>query len=335
MAIDFSFYKRFNNINYATLQINAGLKTQQFNELNPILPITNTVSSLFFKENFLKIFDKKYISAQFSKDLTTGLYLKTGLEYAERSPLRNTDFRSWYKDDKNYTSNNPLQPLNENSDVFEKHNILVFNMSTYFTFGQKYINRPDRRINITTKNYPKLRLTYKKGLLANDSKYNFDFAEIHSDYTNTFSNKGDFALGVTAGKFFNVDDLAFSDYKHFNGNQSYVSGLGVNTDRFHLLPYYAHSTSNAFFELHAEHNFKGYVMNKIPLINKLHTHLVLGYHQLSIPEQKPYMEFSAGLSNVGFGKFRFFRVDYVRAYQGGFVMDGFTVGSVFLDAFGK
>lgn len=330
---DFSFYKRFNTINYANLQINVGLKTQQYNENNPVLPISNTISSLYFRNNYLKIFDKKYASIHYNSDISSGFHIKTGLEYAARSPLRNSDFRSWYQKDKIYTSNNPIEPYTEHLDAFEKHNLLIFNISTYLTFGQKYINRPERRINITTKNYPKLRLTYKKGLLGSNSKNNFDFAEIHSNYSNTFGNKGDFVVGVTAGKFFNVDDLTFIDFKHFKGNQTYVAGMGANSDRFHLLPYYSHSTSDSFFELHAEHNFKGYIMNKIPLINKLRTHLVLGYHQLSLPHQKPYMEFSVGLSNLGIGKFRFFRVDYVRSYQGRFINDGITVGTVFLDAF--
>ncbi len=328
-----SYYKRFNNINYKTLRVEGGWKTQQFNENNPILPITNSFSTLYFKDNFLKIYDKKFVTVKFSQDLITGLHLKTGLEFAARSPLRNTDFRSWTKKDKIYTSNNPLQPFNENSDAFEKHHLWVFNLSTHITFGQKYINRPDGRINVSTKNYPKFQLTYKKGLLGSKENFNFDYAEIHTNYHKKMSNKGDFGMSITAGKFLNAANIALADYKHFNGNQSYVSGIGENLDSFNLLPYYSHSTSKQFFELHAEHNFKGYIMNKIPLINKLRTQLVVGYHQLSLPEQKPFMEFTAGLSNVGFGKFRLFRVDYVRAYQGDFIKDGVVFGLAFIDAF--
>lgn len=174
-------------------------------------------------------------------------------------------------------------------------------------------------------------MSYKKGFLSSLSQYNFDFVEIRTDYSKKFGNKGDFVMGVNMGKFLKSSNLAFPDYKHFNGNQSYVSGLGKNNDRFNLLPYYSHSANNAFFELHTEHNFRGYIMNKMPLMNKLRTHLVLGYHQLSLPSQKPYREFTAGLSNVGIGKFRFFKIDYVRAYQGGFQKDGIVVGMIFLD----
>ncbi|WP_158221775.1 hypothetical protein [Myroides sp. N17-2] len=44
-------------------------------------------------------------------------------------------------------------------------------------------------------------------------------------------------------------------------------------------------------------------------------------------ESRPYQEFTAGLSNFGFGKINFFRIDYVRSYNGGaFAKDGIMIG---------
>jgi hypothetical protein len=85
-------------------------------------------------------------------------------------------------------------------------------------------------------------------------------------------------------------------------------------------------------ETHIEHNFEGYIMNRIPFLNKLKSTLVLGYHQLATPEIKPYQEFTVGLDNLGFGKFRMLRVDYVRSYQGSAYMgDGVIFGLKFLN----
>jgi hypothetical protein len=92
------------------------------------------------------------------------------------------------------------------------------------------------------------------------------------------------------------------------------------------LPYYAASTNDSYLETHFEHNDKGYIMNKIPLLNKLQSKLMLGFKNLAVPDRKPYQEFSVGLSNLGFGKVRIFRVDYVRSYQGGFQGDGVMFG---------
>jgi hypothetical protein len=97
------------------------------------------------------------------------------------------------------------------------------------------------------------------------------------------------------------------------------------------MPYYTNSTNDSYFELHTEHNDKGYIMNKIPLLNLLKSNLVLGYHLLAIPKTNPYSEYSVGLDNLGFGKFKIFRLDYVRSYQNGFQKDGVIVGLKFLN----
>src|SRR5690606_2325181 len=58
-----SFRYKFNNINSPFLTISGGVETHQLNAAQPISPLVNSVSYLFFEKNFLKIFDKD--SAQF------------------------------------------------------------------------------------------------------------------------------------------------------------------------------------------------------------------------------------------------------------------------------
>jgi hypothetical protein len=53
---------------------------------------------------------------------------------------------------------------------------------------------------------------------------------------------------------------------------------------------------------------------------------MLGFHNLAISNRKPYQEISIGLDNLGIGKFKQFRVDYVRSYQNGFQGDGVIFG---------
>jgi hypothetical protein len=72
-------------------------------------------------------------------------------------------------------------------------------------------------------------------------------------------------------------------------------------------------------------------MNKIPLLNLLKSNLILGFHNLAIPDVNPYSEFSVGLDNLGLGKFKMLRVDYVRSYQNGFKGDGVVFGLKFLN----
>jgi len=144
-------------------------------------------------------------------------------------------------------------------------------------------------------------------------------------------NKGELKMNLKAGKFFNASSISFVDYKHFDGNQTHVSGGESYTNVFNNLPYYKSSTNDSYFEAHFEHNDKGYIMNKIPLLNKLQSQLILGFHNLAIPNRTPYQEFSIGLDNLGVGKFRVLRIDYLRSYQNGYQGDAIIFGLKFLN----
>jgi hypothetical protein len=116
------------------------------------------------------------------------------------------------------------------------------------------------------------------------------------------------------------------DFKHVNGNQTHVNMNGNYLSCFKNLGYYDLSTPENYFEYHLEHDFNGYILGKIPLLNSLNYNLIIGAHSFSTKQQKPYQEYSLGINNIGWGKYRFLRIDYVRSYQSGFINDGVLFG---------
>jgi hypothetical protein len=326
-----SYMRKFNNLNNSTLYVNGGSSVNQFNPNNPISTIVNSVSSLFFKNNFIKLYEKNFVSAYFGREVINGLNLNLNLEYSERKPLWNTSDQSVVKSSDVYTSNNPLLPFDYVTPAFEKHNLMKATIAARIKFGQQYWTRPDGKYNIGNDDYPSILLGYEKTFAATDKKYEYDLlsARITQDFS--IGNKGELKLNLKAGKFFNADNISFVDYRHFNGNQTHISNGESYTNQFNNLPYYSASTNDSFLEFHAEHNDKGFIMNKVPLLNKLKSQLVLGFHNLAIPERKPYQEFTVGLDNLGFGKFRIFRVDYIRSYQSGYQGDAVLFGLKFLN----
>jgi hypothetical protein len=320
------FSKKFNNINNATLNINGGSTISQFNSSNPISGLVNTFSSLLFKNNFMKLYEKNFISANFGREVVNGLNLNANLEYSERKPLWNTTDHSITKTDDIYSSNNPLLPFDYTTPAFEKHNLVKGSLLAKIQFGQHYLSRPDGKYNIGNDDYPTIYLGYEKAFSATDKKYEYDLLSARVTQDFSVGNKGDLKVNMKAGKFFNADNISFVDYKHFNGNQTHITGGDGYSNLFNNLPYYTASTNDSFFEFHAEHNDKGFLMNKIPLLNKLQSQLVLGFHNLAVPNRNPYQEFSIGLDNLGVGKARLFRVDYVRSYQNGYKGDAIIFG---------
>lgn len=323
----------FNRTNRLYVGLSAGNSAVQFNRSQPISPLINTISSLFFERNYMKVYDLTYVSARWGQEVFNGLYMDAGIGYEERQRLFNTtDYVTIPNDDVDYTPNVPRQGANE---VLEPgvidHNIMKFRASAYITFGQKYYTYPDSKFSFDSGKYPRLRLNLETGF--NASLDGYDYTQLSaglSQYVEA-GNKGDLSYNFKAGTFINGEEISFVDYQHFNGNQTRVGTSSRYINVFNLLPYYDLSTNSGYFEGHMEHNFRGWILGKIPGLNKLNFNLVVGGHVLSTENNKPYFEYSIGLDNLGWGKFRFLRIDYVRSeFQG--VSDGaFIFGLKFLN----
>jgi hypothetical protein len=328
-----TYVNKFNNQNHSEFRFAAGSYLAQFNSENPIIKIVNSVSTLFFKENYIKLYERNFINTCFEREIFNGLTLNAEVVYSERKPVFNTTDFVIIKKDQEFTSNNPLLPEDEITPAIVKHNLVNTYLTAKINFGQQYMSRPDGKFNIPDDQYPVVYFGYEKGFGSNLDDYNFDHINARMTYDVTLGNKGNLEMNVKAGKFYNAESISFVDYKHFNGNQTYVGSDDRYLNVFNLLPYYSASTNDSYLEIHAEHNDNGYIMNKIPLLNKLHSTLVLGYHNLSVPKRSPYHEYTVGLDQLGFGKFKVFRIDYIHSYQSGHQEDGVIFGLKILDIF--
>ncbi|MGF1556415.1 DUF5686 and carboxypeptidase regulatory-like domain-containing protein [Paucihalobacter sp.] len=323
---------KFNNISKAILSLSGGVTTEQFNSSEPITPLANSFTSLFFESNFMKLYDKSFLQLTFSEEIANGFRLFGTMSYERRKALFNTSDEVYFdKNDKIYSSNNPLDPAAFGVAPFDTHNIVKLNVAAQFNFGQNYLSYPRTKSNIPNDKFPTLTIGYEQGLGATNSNYNFQQIKARLYQSFDISNKGRFSYNMRSGKLFNAENIAFMDFQHFNGNQTRISTNGSYTDVFNNLEYYRLSTNNSYFESHIEHNFNGYLLNKIPLINKLGFSTVIGIHNLSTSGHRPYHEFSVGLDKIGWGKFRFLRVDYVRSYQGGYIGDAIIFGLNFFN----
>ncbi|MDT7832696.1 DUF5686 and carboxypeptidase regulatory-like domain-containing protein [Flavobacteriaceae bacterium S356] len=320
----FYFTKKWDNISRPIFNFSAGVETSQFNYRQPISSFYNMIYSLTRERNYMKIYEKTFARIGYRQEVSNGVRLNTSLEYADRKPLFNTTNYTIFGKDHSYTSNNPLDPT-ATTAPFSQHKIWTFNAGASIVFGQKYLSYPDSKINIGNPKYPRLYVGYRKMFGADNSNLNSDLFIARLRQNVNTGNVGLFRYNIRSGIFLKQKNLAFMDYLHPNGNQISVSD-GQYMNRFNLLEYYKLSTNDKYAEFHAEHNFRGYLLGKVPLLNKLNFHLVAGAKALFTGDQKPYTEYSVGLDNIGFGKWRFLRVDYVRSNFNGIQNDGFMFG---------
>ena len=143
------FRYKFNNVNDLNIGFSSGIKVQQYNEQDPISSLINETSSLFFEDNYMKLFENRFVKINYGQELFNGFRFGTALSYENRRGLLNSsDFTFINYDDKSYTSNNPLDPLNFDSAPFENHNILKFKFRGAIRFGQKYQAHQDKEPQI-------------------------------------------------------------------------------------------------------------------------------------------------------------------------------------------
>ncbi|MEM7186525.1 MAG: DUF5686 and carboxypeptidase regulatory-like domain-containing protein [Bacteroidota bacterium] len=327
-----SVSKRFNRTNRLQLYLTGGSAAVQFNANQPISPLINTVSTLFFERNYMKTYELNFVRAGYSQEVFNGLWIVANTGYEERQPLFNTtNYVTIPNDDVTYTSNNPLDPTDFVNPAIEKHDIIKTNINAYITFGQKYMTYPDGKFNVGENKYPRLIFRLENGLGSSNSDYNYTQLKAQMVQNFDLGSLGDLDYNLRGGTFINGDDISFVDYQHFNGNQTRVGTSSRYTNVFNLLPYYSLSTNKSYFEGHLEHNFKGFILGRIPGLNQLNFNLVAGAHFLSTQTNKPYSELSVGLDNLGWGKFRFLRLDYVHSFHDGNDFGAFVFGLKFLN----
>ncbi len=171
--------------------------------------------------------------------------------------------------------------------------------------------------------YPSLSLAFRhgyKGVFGGTHDYN----KIQFQYSHPIL-LGKFGIARTtfqASKTFGKVPLLLLN--PVPANQSY--SLVPNT--FALMNYYDYIT-DAYMSLHLEHHFNGFILNRIPLIQKLKWRSLATFRMVygsisdknieinksnisyNAPTDKPYYEYGVGIENIGWGNFRFFRIDAI------------------------
>ncbi|MDX5436880.1 MAG: DUF5686 family protein, partial [Pontibacter sp.] len=305
-------YYQYDPIKNSTISLEGGRYVYQINNLNPISPFVNTLYTLLAERNYMKLYQRDFGLVSYRSELWNGIRFNTSVEYAHRMPLQNTadfTFRDRDKEEATrFTDNVPVNAELPNA-AFSPHEALTVTAALSIRPGQRYITRPDDKINLGS-TYPTFTLSYRGGIKAfgGDVKYNTAGLSIADDIS--FGLLGRSKYSVLGAVFWGKEDMRLLDYKHFNGNRTLVAGT---YEGFQLLDYYRYSTNNRYLEAHYEHHFNGFLFNKIPLFRKLKWQEVVSLNYLNTQESRHYLELGLGIEHI----FKVLRVDFVTSFQEG------------------
>ena len=294
--------------------VQGGRYVFQFNPDNPISPALNTLTTLLFEQNFMKLYQKDFLNLTITTSpFQQRLALTGSLEYAQRSELANfkeaiTPWINWRN--RTYTANRP----NNNEVVstgFPTHDALILNLTASARLGEtQYVIRNGRRIARRDNDSPLLTLNYRKGMREVD--YDFLQASIAHSIETGIRSRLNYKL--EAGAFLNSRQLYFPDFKHFAGNEFFFQ-QGDVVSTFRLLPYYQYSTGKRFAEAHVLAEFRKFLITQVTLVRLTGLKENLFVHHLYTPASRNYTELGYGLDGLIPQVLPFFRVEVISQWQ--------------------
>jgi Family of unknown function (DUF5686)/CarboxypepD_reg-like domain len=292
------------------VMVAGGKNVFQFNPSSPIQGLNNSVATLLYTANYMKIYEKAFGEIAGSKTLNNGMRLTLRMSYEDRMPLQNTDTTYKWKQyrDRRFTSNYPEELP---AGFFNRHQALLTTVSLRWQPGVKFIQYPKRRF-VVESDQPVFNLTLTKGwknIFGSDVDFGKWLLSVEDDLNMKLG--GTVKYFAEVGGFINNSNVQLPDWRHFNGNQTIVASPFVRS--FQLAPYYANSTRDQFFATaHVEWHLNGLLTNKIPLFRRLNWNLVTGSNAFLVDASRNYMEIFVGLENI----FKTLRVDVVAGYDG-------------------
>ncbi len=305
-----------------TLSAEGGRAISQYNPDNPISFLLNSVTTLFFEQNFAKIYEKDYIRLNYVHAQNNDHFkIGASVEYADRTGLENDEKLNRYRwinwKRREFTSNAPVIPYDLHSGLsvpeplMPDHSALVFQVSASYKPWQKYRIK-NGKTTFYKDDSPELLLNYRKGIpdvLGSDADFDFLHLRVKHGFQTGIRSKLYYQLG--AGSFLNRRSVWFPDYQHFSGNRFFFQ-FGDPVGTFRMLDYYRHSTREEFLEGHLLAEFRQLLFTQIQWFRRYGIKETVIAHYLATPGSSHYTELGYGF-DVGI---RFpFRVEVVSNFE--------------------
>jgi hypothetical protein len=254
-----------------------------FKDRYDLITINQSISAILSRSNFVRV---RGWNLGHRMEIWNGIYLDAEVEYEHKNSIDDLVLSDWSE----FLFGELNEPL-----PFEEYNGFILNLDLVIIFDQKYITRGRKKI-VLGSDFPTLKIQYKKGIPGIlKSEINFDQIDLSLAHRPPATKFGSMNWELKAGAFLNQKSLRFIEYKYFRGSDPYIFTSPL--ENFQLLGPTL-STPNAFYQGNIIHHFDGFIMDKIPWINKLQLEIIAGAGSLAIPNQ----DFIHGEVFAGLGK---------------------------------
>jgi len=280
----------------------------------------NTFSSLLYKRNFMKIYEKTFMEVGVGYKFSDALQISSDIKWEDRNPLSNTSDYSFFFDSRLYTDNNPSN-IEMPFTGFSNHQALIVNATLQYRPVLKYRIYNGKKQALTYKS-PEFSFTYRKGIDgALGSDIDYDFVELSGTHSLGIGAGNRLDLGFEVGSFLNNSSTSIADYKHFAGNQLSINLFSKPS--FRLLDYFMYSTNNSFVSSNVQYHFRKFLLTRIPELRLVGIKENVFFNYLKTSYSPNYFEAGYSIDNI----FRLLRFEVAAAFiDGSYQKTGFRAG---------
>ncbi|MEM6397819.1 MAG: DUF5686 and carboxypeptidase regulatory-like domain-containing protein [Bacteroidota bacterium] len=301
-----------NNRNTSDWRIEGGRNLRQFDRNGAIDPWLNVFTSLLGQDNFLRLYERRYVSTTFYRAIEQDWAYTLDASYEDRSQVRNNSNAAWFKNDEEvYLPNFPI-----NNELLTDTRIPV-GQARSLSFGAEFLWRPNQKYTRSGKrkepisnSSPELTLGVRTGLPALGGET--EFVQLEAGYRDRIEIgvRGRLDVQLKAG-FFPVDEVVdFADFKHFT-TTNIVIGYPDPLTGYRLLPIYLNSTAQEYGQAFVHYQFRKFLLTRLWSIQKLGWREDVFVNYLYTPTSENYTELGYTIDGI----FRFLRVEFVTSWR--------------------
>jgi hypothetical protein len=281
----------------AAVQLSTGRNSVDFNgPADGINPFINSVASLFFKENYARYYESRFVDLFNVIDIANGLTVSGNVKWEKVLQLENSTAFSFVNNDDEYPPNIPDNKELSESSLKDQINTIA---GIKIEYTPVYYYRVSNGVKIMShSNYPTFYFKYEKGIKnIFSSTSDYDFIGAGMLYGKELSSTSSIAYEVHAGWYPNNMQIHFSDFAHAPTQTSPIL-LKEYRHAFFLPGYYELSTSDKFARAHLSYKAPYIALKYLPLLsNTLWREMIWSSYYTS-PQNRNYIEVGYTLLEV-------------------------------------
>lgn len=294
----------FNRMKQQQVFFRTGITSKDVSNGGSINPMINSITSLFFENNYLKLYEAKFLNLGFRSEIANGLRLEVSGGYEQRNTLDNTTTFAFVNSKNEYTVNLPVNdylgtgsnPINALRD--QNHFEFVTNVT--YTPRQKYSIYNGGKV-ARGSDWPTFRLSWNHGINEfaelTDRYKNIDMLSLEVSKNRNIGGFSEFRWSVSTGGYLNNKYVTWYDFFHFNSQPLPVL-LSDYRDSFHLPAFYSLSTPEFYGEAHIKYTTPYLLLKYLPGLSKTLMRENLSLDYLGSRFHSNYTEIGYSISEI-------------------------------------